>query len=86
VLVEVDVQPFASRGPRAFTRPRDELGPDAESPRSDDRVLQPRVHQAVPDDVDEADERIVVTRDVRAELCSATCSSQIHSYVTVMFQ
>src|SRR5262245_20803789 len=69
VLLEVDVEPFAAGRARVVGGDRDELLADAAAPRGggDHRVLDPGVDDAVPDDVDEADERGAVARDDPAE-------------------
>ena len=69
VVVEVDVQPLASRPASGGAGRPDELRADAAVPRRlrDHRVLDPGVDEAVPRHVDEADQRRAVAGDDPAE-------------------
>jgi hypothetical protein len=63
VIVEVDVEPLATRRPRLGDGDDNELGSDSlpGSPGSDHRVEDEGVHSTIPRDVDEADELGAVT-------------------------
>lgn len=61
MLLEVDVKPLAPRGTGFFSRCCDERGSDSSRPAMlrDHRVQEEGMSSAVPDNVDEADQRAV---------------------------
>lgn len=69
MVSEVGVEPLASRVSSSATRHGKESGADS-LPAGfcrDHRVLDPRVHQAIPDDIHEANEPVAVPRRDPAE-------------------
>jgi hypothetical protein len=78
VVLEVDVEPFASGGTSLFYREGNQLGSDPASPhaRGHNGVQNERVDAPVPRDVDEADELASVAGADPAEAVSVYLSHQ----------
>ena len=64
MVVEIDMEPFATASARTLDGDRDELSPDSLSPCIDrhDRVRDERMYTAVPGHVDEPDEVVLASR------------------------
>ena len=81
MLVEVDMEPFAAGGPCLAFGDLHDLGSDSAVSRAggDHRVLQPRMHKAIPEHVDESDESVVVSGRHPPETGRSRSSTQFHS-------
>lgn len=81
MLTEVDVKPLATRLSRLVAGDCHKLAPDALAPGwdRDHRVLDPGVHQSVPQHVDETDERAALSRHHPAQAVLTDDSLQLKS-------